>query len=86
MPPSGRQSITSLRADGNVDIDAGDDLGNNAITASIALQNTADRNGDGATSGRGVGADADPEFSGEISVSRRNLGAAGWATAVGPTD
>jgi hypothetical protein len=76
----------SLRANGNVYINAGDDLSDNGLTATIVLQNTADQNADGITSGRSTVADANPEFSGEISVSRCNVGAAGSATATGPTN
>ncbi len=60
----------SLRANGNVYLDANEDLSDNGIVASIALQNRVDQNGDGVTSGRAPGADANPEFSGEISVSQ----------------
>jgi hypothetical protein len=60
----------SLRANGNVYINAGEPLANNAITATVVLQNTSDQNGDGITSGRAPGDDANPEFSGEISVSQ----------------
>lgn len=54
----------------NVYIDAGQDLTNKGITATIALQNQVDQNGDGITNGRAPGADANPEFSGEISATR----------------
>jgi hypothetical protein len=63
---------------GNVYIDAGEDLSNAGITATIALQNQADQNGDGVLNGR-AGANADgttttadvnPEFSGEITATR----------------
>lgn len=60
----------SLRANGNVYINAGEPLGNNAITATVVLQNTADQNADGITNGRAPGDDANPEFSGEIAVSQ----------------
>lgn len=60
----------SLRANGNVYINAGESLSNNAITATIALQNTVDQNGDGVTSGRSTADNANPEFSGEITVSQ----------------
>lgn len=60
----------SLRAAGNVYIDAGEDLTDNAIVTTIALQNQVDQNGDGITNGRATDADANPEFSGEISASR----------------
>ena len=59
----------SLRAAGNVYIDAGESLGDNGIVATIALQNQLDQNGDGITNGRAAGPDANPEFSGEISAS-----------------
>ena len=36
----------SLRANGNVYINAGEDLSDNGIVATIALQNTVDQNGD----------------------------------------
>lgn len=54
----------------NVYIDAGQDLTNKGITATIALQNQVDQNGDGIMSGRAPGADNNPEFSGEISATR----------------
>ncbi|GAA3527041.1 hypothetical protein [Nocardioides daeguensis] len=59
----------SLRAAGNVYISAGEDLRNNAIVTVIALQNQLDQNGDMITNGRAPGADANPEFAGEISAS-----------------
>ena len=58
-----------LRANGNVYIDAGENLTNNGVLAVVALQNTVDQNGDGVTNGRATGADANPEFSGEISAA-----------------
>jgi hypothetical protein len=63
----------SLRANGNVYINANEPLGNNGIVATIALQNTADLNGDGIVNGRAGTADANPEFSGEIAVSQCGL-------------
>jgi hypothetical protein len=60
----------SLRANGNVYLNAGEPLGNNGITATVVLQNTVDQNGDAITSGRAPGSDANPEFSGEIAVSQ----------------
>ncbi|HWJ65899.1 MAG TPA: hypothetical protein VNT31_04410 [Nocardioides sp.] len=63
----------SLRAAGNVYIDAGEDLGDNAVVATIALQNQVDQNGDGVTNGRAPGPDANPEFSGEISATTCGL-------------
>ena len=56
-------------AAGNVYINAGENLANNGIVATIALQNQSDQNGDTVVNGRAPGADANPEFSGEISVS-----------------
>lgn len=61
-PPAG--------AVGNVYIDAGEDLSNAAITATIALQNQVDQNGDTVVNGRALGADNNPEFSGEITATR----------------
>ncbi|WP_183092568.1 hypothetical protein [Nocardioides stalactiti] len=59
----------SLRAAGNVYINAGEDLSDNAVIATIALQNQLDQNGDGIMNGRAPGPDSNPEFSGEISAS-----------------
>jgi len=56
----------SLRANGNVYIDANEDLTNNGIVSTIALQNSVDQNGDGNTNGRGGNSF---EFAGEISNS-----------------
>ncbi len=67
--PDGSPS-NALRANGNVYINANEDLSNNAVVAGIALQNTVDQNGDTITSGRAAGADANPEFSGEIAASQ----------------
>lgn len=64
----------SLRANGNVYLDANEDLGNNGIFATVVLQNTLDQDG-GGTAGRTDGSDANAEFSGEIAVSRCNVGA-----------
>lgn len=56
-------------ANGNVYINAGEDLTDNGIVATIALQNTVDQNGDGIMNGRAVGSDLNPEFSGEAAVA-----------------
>ena len=56
----------SLRANGNVYIDANEDLTDNGIVSTIALQNAVDQNGDGNMNGRGGNSF---EFSGEISNS-----------------
>ena len=58
-----------LRANGNVYIDAGENLTNNGVLAVVALQNTVDQNGDAVTNGRATAADANPEFAGEISAA-----------------
>lgn len=57
---------------GNVYINAGEDLTDNGIVASIVLQNTVDQStpADGVMNGRAAGADSNPEFSGEIAVSQ----------------
>jgi hypothetical protein len=74
----------SLRANGNVYINANEDLSNNGIVATIALQNTVDVDG-GGMAGRTAGADANAEFSGEISVSRcAFMGSAGIPTNCAP--
>lgn len=66
----------------NVYIDAGQDLTNKGITATIALQNQVDQNGDGIMSGRAPGADNNPEFAGEISATRCGItGVVGCAPA-----
>lgn len=70
--PEGSPS-NALRANGNVYINAGEDLSDNGIVASIVLQNTIDQDGNMNTNGRAPGADANAEFSGEISVSRCNF-------------
>jgi hypothetical protein len=57
------------RANGNVYLDAGEDLTDNGVAATVALQNTVDQNGDTVTNGRAGGPDANPEFSGEIAVA-----------------
>lgn len=57
-------------AAGNVYIDAGEDLTDNGIAATMALQNAVDQNGDTIVNGRAPGADNNPEFAGEISASR----------------
>lgn len=58
-------------ANGNVYIESGDkDLSNNGIVAGIALENQVDQNGDGIINGSAPTADANPEFSGEISATR----------------
>lgn len=57
----------ALRANGNVYINANEDLSDNGIFSSIALQNQVDQNGDTILNGRAPGADNNPEFSGEIS-------------------
>jgi hypothetical protein len=60
----------SLRANGNVYINANEDLSNNGIVATVVLQNTINQDANAGNAGRNPGADANPEFSGEITVSR----------------
>ncbi len=73
---SGGFSVTSgyganpAGAAGNVYINANEDLSNNAIVATIALQNQVDQNGDAILNGRAAAANANPEFAGEISATR----------------
>lgn len=89
---SGGFTITSAypdapaAANGNVYLNAGEDLSDNGISATIQLQNTVDQNADAIANGTSATSDTNPEFSGEISVSRCNVGAAGSATATGPTN
>lgn len=80
------QPSNALRANGNVYIDTGDDLSNNGITATVALQNQVDQNADGIMSGRALGPDNNPEFSGEIAVSQCGMlpGTPGSLTACAP--
>ena len=68
LAPMGADTA-GLRANGNVYINAGENLTNNGVLAVVALQNTVDQNGDAVTNGRAPGADANPEFSGEISAA-----------------
>jgi len=60
---------TPAAANGNVYINAGENLANNGIIATVALQNTVDQNGDTVTNGRAPGADSNPEFSGEVAAA-----------------
>ncbi|WP_374456930.1 hypothetical protein [Nocardioides sp.] len=68
LAPAGTDT-TGLRANGNVYINAGENLSNNGVLAVVALQNTVDQNGDAITNGRAPGPDANPEFSGEITAA-----------------
>ncbi|MDO9495015.1 MAG: hypothetical protein Q7J48_04875 [Nocardioides sp.] len=54
---------------GNVYINANEDLSDNGIVVSIALQNQVDQNADTFKTGRVDAADANPEFSGEITAT-----------------
>jgi hypothetical protein len=56
-------------AAGNVYIQSGDDLSNNGIQATLALQNQVNQGG-GTATGTDPGPDANLEFSGEITASR----------------
>ena len=62
----------SLRANGNVYIETNEDLTNNGIIATIALQNSVDQDG-GGMGGRTAPPNMNAEFSGEISVSQCGL-------------
>ena len=64
---------TPAGAVGNVYIDANEDLADNAIVTTIALQNANDQNNDGVMNGRSLLSDANPEFSGEITATRCNI-------------
>lgn len=68
LAPAGTDT-TGLRANGNVYINAGENLTNNGVLAVVALQNTVDQNGDGITNGRAAANDSNPEFSGEITAA-----------------
>lgn len=59
----------AMRAAGNVYIDANENLSNNGIYVQLALQNQNDQNADGIMNGRSLVADANPEFSGEVTAS-----------------
>lgn len=67
------------RANGNVYIDAGEDLSDNGIVATVVLQNAVDQDGNMNMNGRAPGADANAEFSGEIAVSQCGFPTAGCA-------
>ena len=60
---------TPAAANGKVYLNAGENLTNNGVLATIALQNTADQNGDMIMNGRALGPDNNPEFSGEVAVA-----------------
>ena len=68
--PDGTPAAIPAGAVGNVYIDAHEDLSDNAIVATIALQNQVDQNGDTVKNGRSLNPDANPEFSGEITATR----------------
>ncbi len=72
---SGGFSVTAAypagAANGNVYINAGEDLSDNGIAATIALENQYDLGGPATpNNGTNAAADANPEFAGEISASR----------------
>ncbi len=61
----------SSPGEGNVYIDSGDtNLADNGVVATIALENQYPLNADNVQNGRAPGADANPEFSGEITATR----------------
>ena len=80
LAPMGADTA-GLRANGNVYVNAGEDLTDNGVLAVVALQNTVDQNGDNVTNGRAPGADANPEFSGEISAAMCQPGVVNCAPA-----
>jgi len=63
----------SLRANGNVYIETNEDLTNNGIIATIALQNLVDQDGGGMGGRTDPAVNMNAEFSGEISVSQCGL-------------
>ena len=66
--------VTPGAANGNVYIDTGEDLVDNGIVATLTLQNTSDAGGPAdVNNGSAPGADMNPEFSGEVTVSRCNF-------------
>jgi hypothetical protein len=72
---SGGFSVTAAypagAANGNVYIESGEDLSDNGIAATIALENQYDLGGPAApNNGTNAAPDANPEFAGEISASR----------------
>jgi hypothetical protein len=79
--PAGSPS-NAMRANGNVYVETNEDLSNNGIVATIALQNATDQNNDAITNGRAPGPDANPEFSGEIAVGQ--CGTAGFVACAPP--
>lgn len=54
----------------NVYIDAGEDLSDNGLGATIALQNQVNTDGNAENRGITPGPDANPEFSGEVSIAK----------------
>jgi len=54
----------------NVYIDTGEDLSDNGLSATIALQNQVDQGGNATNNGTNAGPDANPEFSGEVSIAK----------------
>lgn len=62
--------VEPAAANGNVYLNAGEDLADNGIIATLTLQNTSDVDGNMNMNGRAPGADQNAEFSGEVTVSR----------------
>jgi hypothetical protein len=54
----------------NVYVNAGEDLSNNGLSATIALQNQVDQGGNAINTGTNDAPDANPEFSGEVSIAK----------------
>ena len=88
---SGGFSITACypaapaAANGNCYVNAGENLTDNGVSATIALQNTTDQNADTIMNGRSALPDANPEFSGEITASRCFEPGAGAIVNCAPT-
>jgi len=66
--PQGADGMGAARH--NVYIDAGEDLSDNGLGATIALQNQVDQGGNATNNGTNEAPDANPEFSGEVSVAK----------------
>jgi hypothetical protein len=66
-------AVVPAGALGNVYLDANEDLSDNGVVVSIALQNMLDQNNDTVVNGRAPLADANPEFSGEVTATKCNI-------------
>ncbi len=57
----------------NVYINTGENLSNNGVIATLALQNAVDQNADAIMNGKAPGSDTNPEFSGEVTATQCGL-------------